>query len=38
MGEEDVIFERKVEIRGGTVDGLWLEEGLQRCVSDYLKS
>jgi len=38
MGEEDVIFERKVEIRGGTVDVLWLEEGLQRCVSDYLKS
>lgn len=29
-GEEDVIFERKVEVRGGTSDGLWLEEGMNR--------
>jgi len=28
--EEDVIFERKCEVIGGTADGLWLEEGLQR--------
>ncbi|ORY26977.1 hypothetical protein BCR39DRAFT_539659 [Naematelia encephala] len=26
--EEDTIFERKAEIRGGTVDGIMLEEGL----------
>jgi len=30
MAEEDVIFERKVEIRGGRADGLVLEEGSQR--------
>ncbi|CAK9780388.1 hypothetical protein CC85DRAFT_326457 [Cutaneotrichosporon oleaginosum] len=28
--EEDVLFERKVEIIGSTGDGIWLEEGLQR--------
>ncbi|BEI83346.1 hypothetical protein CcaverHIS002_0312140 [Cutaneotrichosporon cavernicola] len=28
--EEDVLFERKVEIVSSTADGIWLEEGLQR--------
>ncbi|GMK53506.1 hypothetical protein CspeluHIS016_0100920 [Cutaneotrichosporon spelunceum] len=28
--QEDVLFERKVEIVSGTADGVWLEEGLQR--------
>jgi hypothetical protein len=30
--EEDVLFERKVEIISSTSDGIWLEEGLQRYV------
>jgi len=28
--EEDVLFERKVEIIGSTSDGIWLSEGSQR--------
>ena len=28
--EEDVVYEGKVEVRGGTADGVVLEEGLQR--------
>lgn len=28
--EEDVVFERKVEIIGGNADGLWLPSGLQK--------
>lgn len=28
--EEDVLFERKVEIISSTADGIWLEEGVQR--------
>lgn len=30
MGEEDTIFERKVEVLGGEGEGLWLDEGSQR--------
>jgi hypothetical protein len=29
MGEEDTIFERKVEIIAGDADGIWLEPGRQ---------
>lgn len=28
--EEDVLFERKVEIISSTADGIWLNEGVQR--------
>jgi hypothetical protein len=28
--EEDVIFERKVEMMGGNSDGILLDEGVQR--------
>jgi len=28
--EKDVIFERKVEVRGGNAEGIILEEGVQR--------
>jgi hypothetical protein len=30
--EEDVIFERKCEVLSGSSDGMWLDEGVQRCV------
>jgi len=30
MGEEDTIFDRKVEIIGGNSEGLWLDEGMQK--------
>jgi hypothetical protein len=30
--EEDVIFEGKCEMLGGTSEGLWLDEGVQRWV------
>lgn len=34
--EKDTIFERKIEIRGGNSEGLVLEEGIQRYVSETL--
>jgi len=30
IGEEDTIFDRKVEIIGGNSEGLWLDEGMQK--------
>lgn len=30
--EEDVIFERKCEVLSGSSEGMWLDEGVQRCV------
>lgn len=32
LGEEDTIFERKVEVIAGNSEGLWLQEGSQRRV------
>ena len=31
--EEDVIFERDSEHRAATSEGIWLEEGITKCVS-----
>jgi hypothetical protein len=35
--EEDTIFERKVEMMGGNADGIVLDEGTQRYVTDFYR-
>jgi hypothetical protein len=30
MGEEDILFDRRGEVLGGSMEGLWLEEGSQK--------
>lgn len=36
--EEDIVFERKVEMLGGNADGILLDEGVQRYVYLYLRT